>query len=134
MYSPGMDSSQRNTKTKEAVHKTLQSSHIPMTLQQLWDRVNKRFPATAYSTVFRIVKHLEKEGKVTKVDWRQRRSRYEWAMRAHHHHLVCERCDKTVDIDDTQLRYNNDAVAQKTGFVIKTHAIELTGVCNTCQK
>ncbi len=123
----------RNTKPQKTVQAILQNNHTPLSLAQLYVRAQEKLPAISYSTVFRIVLKLAEERKVVKVDWRERGSRYEWAERPHHHHIVCENCQTITDIPDSLLQYNDHAVSTTTGFVVKHHSIELQGICLTCQ-
>jgi Fur family transcriptional regulator, ferric uptake regulator len=123
----------RNTRTKKKVEKVFISTPTPIDLEGLFKKVKESLPSTAYSTIYRIVNQLLQENKIIKVDWRQRSSKYEWADRPHHHHVVCETCDTVVDIDDSILRYNEEELVKKTGFLIKAHTIEVSGICQPCQ-
>lgn len=125
---------QRNTRTKEAVTQIFQSFAAPISLNDLYQFIKVSLPKTAFSTIFRIVQRLEDEGKVVRIDWGERGSRYEWAELPHHHHLVCLSCGDVKDINDDQLQYNEDQVAKITGYQIKRHSIELVGLCPSCQK
>jgi len=123
----------RRTKTRRRVEQLLQTTSEPVSLQQLYRSIKKILPATAYSTIFRIIRRLEEEQHVRRVDWRERGSRYEWAERPHHHHLTCQNCKKVVDLDDGVLNYRDKKIEKKTGFITKHHSIELEGICPDCQ-
>ena len=112
----------------------MQTYAKPFSLRELHLLVLEPFPRTAFSTVYRVVSRLEAEGKVERVDWRERGSRYEWAELPHHHHIVCSLCGRSVDIDDADLGFSEDGVRAATGFVIVHHSIELEGVCPDCQR
>jgi Fur family transcriptional regulator, ferric uptake regulator len=112
----------------------LRTYATPLTLQQLHGLVRERLPDTAYSTVYRIVKRLQDERKVVRVDWRERGSRYEWADLPHHHHLVCTICRKSIDIDDRDLGFSEERIRARTGFLVDHHSIELEGICPACQQ
>jgi Fur family transcriptional regulator, ferric uptake regulator len=124
---------QRNTRTKEAVVQVLQSFAAPIALSELYEFIKMSLPKTAFSTIFRIVERLETEGKVIRIDWRERGSRYEWAELPHHHHIVCSECGSVVDISDDLLRFETSRVTQQTGFTVSHHSIELQGLCPKCQ-
>lgn len=126
--------SARMTKTKAQVLRTFQNTSIPITLQQLYDYVVKHLPDTAYSTVYRLVQQLKKDGKIISLDYRDRGGRFEWADRHHHHHLTCNSCGTITDINDDMIHFTTRAVVKKTGFVIDHHTIELFGRCKPCQK
>lgn len=124
----------RQTKIRIAITQIFQAYPEPLTLSDMFQYVKIAHPNTAYSTVFRLVLKLMKEGKVVQVDWRERGSRYEWAELPHHHHIVCQTCGKIVDIADTELNFDEKKLEQSTGFLVKHHSIELEGICGECQK
>jgi Fe2+ or Zn2+ uptake regulation protein len=93
----------------------------------------ERLPRTAYSTVYRVISRLEAEGKVNRIDWRERGSRYEWAELPHHHHIVCGICGLSVDVDDADLGFSEERIRAATGFLVNHHSIELEGICPDCQ-
>lgn len=123
----------RKTRTSQLVVDLLQAYAKPLSLRELHTRVRERLPRTAYSTVYRVISRLEAEGKVTRVDWRERGSRYEWAELPHHHHIVCGICGRSVDIDDADLGFSEERIRHASGFLVKHHSIELEGICPGCQ-
>ena len=124
----------RNTRASRMVADVLRIHATPLSLQQLHGLVHDHLPGTAYSTVYRIVRRLEGERKVVRVDWRERGSRFEWADLPHHHHLVCTICGRSVDVDDADLGFSEERIHAKTGFLVDHHAIELEGICPSCQR
>ena len=123
----------RKTRVTQLVVDLLQTYAKPLSLQELHLRVRERLPRTAYSTVYRVVYRLEAEGKVNRVDWRERGSRYEWAELPHHHHIVCGICGRSVDIEDEDLGFSEEKIRAATGFLVNHHSIELEGICPDCQ-
>jgi Fur family transcriptional regulator, ferric uptake regulator len=124
----------RRTQASELVADLLRTYAKPLSIQELHEQVRSHLPRTAYSTVYRIVGRLEAEGRVRRIDWRERGSRYEWAELPHHHHIVCSICGRSVDIDDADLGFSEDRVRSATGFLIDHHSIELEGICPDCQR
>ncbi len=123
----------RSTRVTRLVTEIFEVSTRPISLRELHDHVRKRLPSTAYSTIFRLADRLEQEGKISRVDWRERGSRFEWAERPHHHHIVCSDCGDTVDLDDRDLGFSERRIQTRTGFRVKHHSIELEGTCANCQ-
>ena len=122
----------RNTRARRLVTEILETTAMPLSLRELHERVQEQLPTTAYSTIFRLAERLEKAGQITRVDWRERGSRFEWADRPHHHHVVCSDCGHTVDIADADLGFNERRIEIRTGFRIRHHSIELEGTCSDC--
>lgn len=124
----------RNTRAARLVGDLLRAYAKPLTMQELHEHVQERLPRVAHSTVYRVVCRLEEAGRVRRVDWRERGSRYEWAALPHHHHIVCSLCGRSVDIDDADLGFSEERVRKATGFVVDHHSIELEGICPACQR
>src|SRR3954447_6113687 len=124
----------RNTQASALVADLLRAYARPLSVQELHEQVRERLPRTAYSTVYRVVGRLEADGRVRRVDWRERGSRYEWAELPHHHHIVCSVCGRSVDIDDADLGFDEERVRAATGFLVVHHSIELEGICPDCRR
>ena len=122
----------RNTRVRQLVTEILQAEPTPLSLRELHERAAVRLPTTAYSTIYRLVERLERQGMINRVDWRERGSRFEWAARPHHHHIVCSECGHAADLDDADLGFSERRIQSRTGFQVKHHAIELEGTCADC--
>lgn len=123
----------RNTIAQRVIVGHLEKVKKPETLEEIHAQAMKTAPSIAFSTVYRIVKSLEEKGLVERIDWRDRGSRYELKT-THHHHLVCEMCGKMTDIEDSDISFDFKKIARKTGFVLRGHSIELSGLCQQCAK
>jgi Fur family transcriptional regulator, ferric uptake regulator len=123
----------RNTRVTQLVTELLRTHARPFTIHELHALVGEQRPRTAYSTVYRLLARLEEEEKVTRVDWRERGSRFEWSDLPHHHHIVCSSCGESTDITDTDLGFSAGRVRAATGYVVDHHSIELEGTCPDCQ-
>jgi Fur family ferric uptake transcriptional regulator len=55
------------------------------------------------------------------------------AFKPHHHHLVCNNCGYSVSIDDATLETQLAGVADRHGFQLSSHQVELSGLCERCQ-
>jgi Fur family ferric uptake transcriptional regulator len=51
---------------------------------------------------------------------------------AHHHHLVCSRCHRVIELTDCDLDGWLDRVGAQTGFTVTDHTLEVVGVCSDC--
>ena len=59
---------------------------------------------------------------------------YALSTPGHTHHMVCERCHAVVEIAGCELGGFLDRVAQRTGYTITGHWLEISGICAACQK
>ncbi len=58
---------------------------------------------------------------------------YALATPGHTHHVVCERCHKVVEIVGCDLGSFLSRVAERTGYTITGHWLEISGLCADCQ-
>ena len=52
---------------------------------------------------------------------------------AHHHHAICTRCGRSLDVDDTGLATVLADIGRRSGFRVAAHRLELFGLCAACQ-
>ena len=50
----------------------------------------------------------------------------------HHHHVVCERCGRTVTFADAELEAAIEHVSERVGYVVDSHDVTLRGKCGEC--
>ena len=50
----------------------------------------------------------------------------------HHHHLVCNVCGATVEVEAPAIERWVADVAQANGYVVASHTLEVTGTCRSC--
>ncbi len=88
------------------------------------------------ATVYRSTHLLERIGIVKRFDLGDGVARYELLRPGddgHHHHLVCTRCAKVVEIEECFGCDLEQRIASHNGFKAVTHRLEFFGVCPACQ-
>jgi Fe2+ or Zn2+ uptake regulation protein len=86
-------------------------------------------------TIYRTLGSFEKAGLVKRVDVRKDALYYEF-NEGHHHHIICTKCEKVADFDDTGDKILiTKALKQAKDFKsISHHSFDLYGLCNTCAR
>lgn len=51
---------------------------------------------------------------------------------AHHHHLVCRECGKTIDVADDKFERWVEEIAKSYGFTEVEHSADMFGLCAQC--
>jgi Fur family ferric uptake transcriptional regulator len=124
----------RATDGRMAIVRLLDGSKVPLTLQEIHDRVGGK--SCDFATVFRFVSILEEKGLVEKVAWMDGTTRHE--LKAddghHHHYLICRTCHKVEPVDGCAVDRLEDQIAAKRGYTAINHSLQLSGVCPNCQK
>lgn len=96
--------------------------------------VAKKVGSTAHlATIYRTLEKLATANLLTRVDFQEGKFRYEY-VHDHHHHAVCEGCGKVAEVQDDKLENMMDKIKVEKGFSITRHALELFGLCQSCQQ
>jgi Fur family ferric uptake transcriptional regulator len=85
------------------------------------------------ATVFRAIDLLVSVGAVERIDLQNGEHAYVACVPTHHHHVICARCDRSIEIGDLGLGAVSREVARRTGYRIDGHRLELFGLCPACQ-
>jgi Fur family ferric uptake transcriptional regulator len=54
------------------------------------------------------------------------------ASERHHHHLVCRRCGRAVEVDGPEVEAWAERTARAAGFLDVEHTVEVFGTCGEC--
>jgi Fur family ferric uptake transcriptional regulator len=85
------------------------------------------------ATIYRTLETFAAANILTRVDFQEGKFRYEY-VHDHHHHAVCEGCGKVAEVQDKKLENLMNNLVVGSGFSITRHALELFGLCRSCQK
>ncbi len=104
------------------------------TADQVFELARKRLPGLSRTTAYRVLELLADLGVVTKACSPGAATRFD-PMTQRHHHLVCLRCEKLVDIVDERLgRGVALPAAQARSFQVRDFSIHFHGLCAACQR
>lgn len=86
------------------------------------------------ASVYRALALLVDLGLLHKVALADSPARFELVLPGgeHHHHLVCDRCGRTVAFADEQLEQAVESISERTPFRVEAHDVTLHGVCPAC--
>ena len=104
-----------------------------VTAQELWSRLRRRSSGTGLATVYRTLALLAEQGVVDTLSHHGTEQCYRLCTDSHHHHLLCSRCHRVVEVEGCDLGGWLDEVAARHGFVATDHRIEITGLCPDCR-
>jgi Fur family ferric uptake transcriptional regulator len=106
------------------------SGHI--SAEDIYQDIRKRYPGLNVSTVYRTLELLKEMGMVTETDMGDGRVRFHSAGHEHHHHLVCSRCGKVIDLDESMMAPLTDMLAEKYNFRADLKHLAIFGHCKNC--
>ncbi len=121
----------RVTPAKRAVVEVLARSEGHLTAEDLIDQVTAASPATAASTIYRVLQQLEEIGAVEHVHPGRGPAFYH-LREVGHAHLVCQDCGAITDVPDRLLDGLRGEALERYGFAVDTHHAAVLGRCATC--
>jgi Fur family peroxide stress response transcriptional regulator len=107
--------------------------HDHPTADQVHEDVRARVPEISRTTVYRTLESLVQMGAIRRAHHLGPASRFD-ANTAHHHHLVCMRCNSVVDFEDPRLDQLPVPDESRTSFQILDYSVHYAGLCATCQR
>jgi Fe2+ or Zn2+ uptake regulation protein len=117
------------TAQRRVVLETLPRFSHP-TVDEIWEEVQKALPEISRTTVYRILETFARLKVIRKVCHPGAVARYE-DRTSRHHHLLCLRCGKMVDLVDPALD-EIEIPGAETGFRIEDYSIQFHGLCRRC--
>src|SRR4030088_1556157 len=97
-------------------------------IDELHVAVVRALGAADYSTVFRAVSGLERDGLISRIDLGDGKVHYE-LRDAHHEHIRCDDCGRVAEVAGCFLQGAAPAVTRSTGFKVTSHQLLFSGVC-----
>ena len=97
-------------------------------VDELYNRVSKVDPKISIATVYRTVKLFEEAGILTKHDFKGGKARYEAMIESHHDHLIDIKTGEIIEFVDDEIEKLQIKVAEKYGYTLVDHKLELYGV------
>ncbi|MGP3956998.1 Fur family transcriptional regulator [Nonomuraea sp. 3N208] len=121
------------TTRRSAVHDTLRNSEGFRSAQDVYAEMRLHGAKIGLTTVYRALQALADRGEVDVLRTDEGESVYRaCASEAHHHHLVCRRCGRTVEVAGPAVERWAEAVGSEHGFTEITHTVEVFGTCSSC--
>ncbi len=109
-----------------------QKAHL--SAEELYIQVKKHDKSIGQATVYRTLKILHEAGLIEPLDFADGVTRYEMLYgEVHHDHLICERCGKNIEIEDTTIEKRQEQIAKEKDFLLLRHKMYLYGICSNCR-
>ena len=118
----------RITEQRRIIARVLSESEDHPDVEQLHRRASAIDPKISIATVYRTVRLFEDAGILDRHDFGDGRSRYEATPEAHHDHLIDVETGRVVEFVDPELEALQRQIAEKLGFRLVDHRMELYGV------
>jgi Fur family ferric uptake transcriptional regulator len=127
-----MEKARRHTPQKTAVQAALERSAHFISAQELFGRLRAEGSPIGLATVYRNLNELVEAGAADVLQGDAGEQLFRSCGDAHHHHLVCVDCGRTVEIDPPSEEWVQQAAADH-GFVLVRHVLDVFGRCSDCE-
>ena len=111
------EESKKRHLTAEEVYKTLTDEGLEIGL----------------ATIYRVLTQFEQAGLLIRHNFDQGKGTFELTSPQHHDHLVCTKCGHVEEFFDNEIEERQIAIANKLGFEISDHSLNLYGECRDCR-
>ena len=100
--------------------------------QAIHARLARRRKGVGLATVYRALGDLSEAGLIDALPHGGAETHYRLCGEGHHHHLVCSRCHRVVELTSCDLDGWLNRVAADNEFTVTAHTLEVTGLCSDC--
>jgi Fur family transcriptional regulator, ferric uptake regulator len=121
----------RATRQRLTVLDSLRAREDSITAQDLHMELRRDGEPIGLTTVYRTLSSLAEAGLLDTFE-REGELAFRLCSVDHHHHLVCESCNKIEEITAEEVERWVSQVAQTRGFTVTGHRADVFGLCAGC--
>jgi Fur family ferric uptake transcriptional regulator len=122
------DKGLRITDQRKIIARVLSDSEDHPDVEALHARASAIDPGISIATVYRTVRLFEESGILERHDFGDGRARYEAAAEGHHDHLIDIETGHVIEFVDPELEVLQRLIAEKLGYRLVDHRMELYAV------
>ncbi len=123
----------RWTQQREIVLDAFLMADRHISVDELLVSIRSSHPELGHATIYRTMNLFTEAGIAKESRFDEERVRYEPAVDVgHHDHLICTVCGDIEEFEDNRIERLQEEIAQKRGFQVDYHRLELYGKCPKC--
>jgi len=120
------------TPQRLAIYKALLIDKSHPNPECVYNSIKPDFPTISLATVYKTLETFEKNHIISVVTPLHETVRYD-AEIEHHHHVVCIKCKKVMDIKDPELEKIKIPDIVKVGNQVLDYNIQFNVICDSCR-
>jgi Fur family transcriptional regulator, ferric uptake regulator len=107
-----------------------------LSAEELHDLLEQQKQGISLSTIYRTLKLMARMGILRELELAEGHKHYELNQPYphHHHHLICVRCNKTIEFKNDSVLKMGIKQADKEGYQVLDCQLTIHAVCPTCQR
>lgn len=128
----------RLTPQRETILNVFQ--HLPrgkhLSAEELYALLEGEGEGISLSTIYRTLKLMSRMGILRELELAEGHKHYELNQPYpyHHHHLICVRCNNTIEFKNESILKIGTRTAKKEGYHLLDCQLTIHAVCPTCQR
>ncbi|MGI8848351.1 MAG: Fur family transcriptional regulator [Candidatus Dormibacteria bacterium] len=122
----------RLTAQRVVILEALRLAQRTVTAQELFESLRVDHPYLGRATVFRNVDALVDVGLAQRFERSGHVYAYASCSPEHHHHLVCSRCARAIEVEEIVVLPLVEKLHETYGFSVEHSALDFYGVCGDC--
>jgi Fe2+ or Zn2+ uptake regulation protein len=124
----------RFTKQREVILDVLENVEGHPTADEIYALVRERAPRVHLSTIYRTLRWLEQEGRVSgrRFEDDARQERFDYSLPTEHHHFQCTDCKRVIEFETPLLATLKHQFEGEFGAQVETTSLMLYGLCSNC--
>jgi Fe2+ or Zn2+ uptake regulation protein len=120
------------TPQRNAILHVLHHARRHLSPTQVYELACKEYPSLTEPTVYRTLEDLAGKKFLLAAHVGNGKIVYELAE-TKHHHLICHKCGKTVEVDHAPLKLLYRQLESSTGYKLDSSHVTFFGLCPDCQ-
>lgn len=124
----------RVTKNRKLILKKIIENDDPISAEKILEKFKNENINIDLSTIYRNLNTLEEANLLLKNTNTDGISYFQLNSNKHKHFISCISCGKKFIIKNCPIHDFEKKLEKDTGFKIKNHSFEFTGICPDCQK
>src|SRR5262245_43559335 len=121
------------TVQRRVVHEALATRTDHPTADQLLVDIRTRLPGVSRTTAYGVLETLVRLGLAVKTCTPGSAVRFD-PRTERHHHLVCLRCERVIDVHAPSLDALRLPAVRTSGFEISDYSVHFRGTCSECRR
>lgn len=109
-----------------------QSSDHHLSAEAVYKALSDMGEEVGLATVYRVLTQFETAGLINRHHFEGGHSVFELTQDEHHDHLVCVKCGRVEEFVDDVIELRQKMIAERAGFKMTDHALNIYGLCPVC--
>jgi Fur family ferric uptake transcriptional regulator len=122
------------THQRQVVVQTFSANNDHVSAEDLYRKVQKKYPEIGFTTVYRTLNLLVEAGIASANTFKGSCTLFEIIdKKEHHDHLICTKCGAIIEFHNNHIEELQESVAKDHGFRVTEHTLEIFGICAACK-